>query len=131
MIHERAKLNHSDVLLSHCSEFLMELILDLAGAFVHYLFGALVGVLYPARSRKWARWQIFGLALGLIALIALGLAATVAWLTDGSPVFWLSVLIGLGCLTGFAIVGNVCRKFHERTTVSSGDGPASTQVTDG
>ena len=108
----------------------MDLVLDLAGAVIYYLLGALVGVLYPARSRRWARWQLCGLGLGLIALLAFGVAAFVAWLTDGSPVVWPSVLIGFGCLAGYAIVGNVCRKFHEGKDASSGDSPPSTQETD-
>ncbi len=108
----------------------MELVFDVAGEVISYLFGALVGVLYPARSRGWARWQLCGLALGLIALLAFGLAAIVAWLTDGSPVVWPAVLIGIACLTGYAIVGNVCRTFHEGKDASSGDSPQSTQGTE-
>jgi hypothetical protein len=104
----------------------MELIFDLAGLAFYYLFGAVVGVLYPAKSRAWARWQIAGLALGLIALAAFGLAVSIAWMTDGSRVVWPSVLIGSTCLTGYAIVGNVCRKFHEGKYASSKATPPST-----
>lgn len=105
----------------------MELVLDLVVGVIYFLFGALVGVLYPAKSRGWARWQWCGVALGLMALLAFSLAAIVAWMTDGSPVVWPAVLIGLACLTGYAIVGNVCRKFHEGQESSSRDSPQSSQ----
>lgn len=101
----------------------MELVLELAGEVIYVLFGALVGVLYPAKSRGWARWQLCGLALGLIAVLAFGLAAIAARLTGGSPVVWPSVLTGFVCLTGYAIVGNVCRKYHEGKDTSSRDSP--------
>lgn len=77
---------------------------------IYYLFGALLGVLYPARSRGWAVWQLYGLALGLIGLLAFVLAAIVAQLTDRSPLVWPSLLIGFTSLTGYALVGNVCRR---------------------
>lgn len=97
----------------------MDVILDIAGQIIYYLIGALVGVLYPPRSREWARWQRCGVMFGLTALIALGLAAVLCQLAVLPPLVWLLVVIGITCMLGYVVVGNMCRKFHEGEGTSS------------
>ncbi len=92
----------------------MELVLEISCTIIYFLLGAAVGVLYPAKSRNWARWQLLGLGLGLLGLLAFSFSAILAWFTEGSPLVWPSLLIGLACLLGYSIVGNICRKYHER-----------------
>lgn len=89
------------------------MILDMVGYVIYYLIGALVGVLYPPKSREWARWQLCGVTFGLTALIALGLSAVLSRLAILSPLAWPLVVIGITCMLGYVVVGNMCRKFHE------------------
>lgn len=89
------------------------MILDSAGCIIYYLIGALVGVLYPARSREWARRKLCGVAFGLTALITFGLSVVFSRLAILSPLTWVFVVIGVICMLGYILVGNMCRKLHE------------------
>ena len=91
----------------------MEILSELFGAAFHYFFGALAGVLWPAKSPLWARWQKYGATLGVISILAFGVAVTFARMKSESAIVWPAAVVGLVSLVGYAIIGNVCRKFHE------------------
>ena len=92
-----------------------ELILEIAFA----LLGATVGVIWPPKTRAWARWQIWGVALGVLALLSFGVAYLAAQFVDGSSVVWPAIIVGLISLIGYGIMGNVCRRFHEQDSSES------------
>ena len=82
------------------------------GAYVAF-FGAIVGVLYPPRSRTWAGLQKLAMALLAAALAAVGLTALAAWLAGWTQWLWLAALVAAALYLGFAVLGNVCRMRHE------------------
>ena len=86
----------------------MDFIFDLLLEFVFSVMGALIGVVYPPKSPEWADWQKWGMGLGVIAFLSLGIAISVAWFTDDSPVVLPMSILGIVALVGFMIVGNIC-----------------------
>ena len=86
-----------------------DLLIHLAGS----LLGATVGVIWPAKNPAWARRQKWGIALGVIALLSFGAAYVAAQFANLTHVVWPAVIVGLVALTGYGIIGNICRRFHE------------------
>ena len=91
----------------------MDILFDICVGFVVSLLGAFVGVIWPPQSPEWANWQKWGMALGVVAVLTLGSAIGIAWYTDGSAVVLPMSILGLVALLGFAIIGNICRQYHE------------------
>jgi hypothetical protein len=91
----------------------MEFVFDILLGFVMSLVGAFVGVIWPPKSPEWAIWQKWGMLLGAVAVLSLATAISFAWFTDGSAVVLPMSLLGGVALLGFAIIGNICRQYHE------------------
>jgi len=79
------------------------------------IVGALVGLLYPPKNRFWALLQKAGFLFLGAACLSL-IAALVASRLEMPPSM-LNALIVLSAvfLLAYTIMGNVCRRFHERT----------------
>ena len=88
---------------------MFELFAELVVAFL----GACVGVLWPAKSATWARWQKIGIILGIASFAAFGVAVGMVRFRGWLPLTWWS--LGLACLLTacYMVVGNVCRAYHE------------------
>ena len=92
---------------------IIEFIIGLIWGAFYYFFGAFIGLIWPTQSPVWARWQRFGLTLGVISVLAIGVALALAWFSNRSNIVWSSTIVGLVSLGGYMIIGNVCRRFHE------------------
>jgi hypothetical protein len=77
----------------------------------YFLFGAIIGLLYPPLTKRWAAIQKFGLFLGLLSLASMLFAISVHW--TNLPIVRVAWLIAIVCFLGFQIVGNACRRHHE------------------
>ena len=88
----------------------MEPLLDVLGAIVFGFLGAIVGVLWPPRSRSWATAQKAGIAFFCGSVVF----GVVAYFARQSPVVWGFVVVSCVLFGGFLIVGNICRVYHER-----------------
>ena len=88
--------------------------MELFWATVVAFFGALVGILYPPKSLSWARAQKFGIALLGGATIAWAAAYCVAIAFALRTALWVLIALGSGFFIAYLVVGNTCRKFHER-----------------
>jgi len=86
---------------------------ELIGGFFFGLYSTFVGVLWPAKTPKWAMWQETAVGCLLIALILFGISLAIIF-TSG---FAWSVLYlwGAALIPAiiFSVIGNECRKFHE------------------
>jgi hypothetical protein len=93
--------------------FLLELIFLICQIAIVAVPGAVVGLLYPARSANWAKLQLTGWILFAAALLSLLLIVTVWHLYGWATWLWMPTISCLGCAIAFMVLGNVCRHAHE------------------
>ena len=86
---------------------------DLFLEVVFGLLGAFVGVIWPPKTAEWARWQKIGIALGVVGLLSFSTLIVVVQFNGSSAIVWTSIVVTLISLTGFGIIGNICRRYHE------------------
>ncbi len=86
---------------------------DLFLELVFGLLGAFIGVIWPAKTPEWARWQKIGITLGVVGLISFSTMIVVVQFNGSSAMIWTSIVVTLISLTGFVVIGNICRHFHE------------------
>jgi hypothetical protein len=89
---------------------MIDLLLDVFWGIVVSLIGGAVGLVWPPRTRAWARAQ----KAGIILLCASVTAWTASNFSSQPRAFWILIIIGVVFFIGFLIVGNICRVYHEK-----------------
>jgi len=80
-----------------------------------FILESLAGILYPAKSRRWARAQKVAAILGAIALLLFAVAFIVGRFEAASAIAKPLGFLGGIALFGYLAIGVVCAIAHERT----------------
>lgn len=94
-------------------ELVFEVVFQLIAGFFYVFFGALVGVLWPAKTPDWASKQRWGIAAGLSALILFGLSIGFMYVRGWGKLEGLLLLLAALLLICYLVLGNICRSYHE------------------
>lgn len=82
---------------------------------LEFVLESLVGILYPAKSRSWARAQKIAAILGAIALLLFIVAFVLGRFEAASAIAKPLSLLGWIALIGYLAIGVVCAIVHEKT----------------